>query len=139
MKGKTGIVVVGHGSTHAAANKQLIRFVADLRRRLGSDSIEAAFMAHASPTIAEAVGRLVAAGCTHVYGLSLFLTAGGHLGRDIPAQFRRALRRHPAVSWELSPPLLEQPLLAELVASCLKPFLDSQKAQRTTNRRPAKA
>jgi sirohydrochlorin ferrochelatase len=119
MKRKVGIVVVAHGSRRAEGNATLARFVAQLRERLQNECIEPAFMDLGEPTILDAIIRLTAQGCNHIQGYALFLVPGRHLNEDIPRQFESALNDHPGITWELSPPLLEDPAMVEFVAGKL--------------------
>jgi|GEM_PF-429324 len=120
MERKIGIVVVAHGSRRAESNETLLRFVAQLRQRLGHERIEPAFMERGEPTIPDAVQRLLTRGCNHIVGFALFLVPGTHLSEDIPRQFERALEGHSGVTFEISPPLLENPAMIEVVTRCLQ-------------------
>jgi sirohydrochlorin ferrochelatase len=76
------------------------------------------------PLIPEAIARLVARGCNHLFGYALFLVAGTHLQDDVPRIFAEALRKHPGVTFEISPPLLADPLLVEFVARHIEQALE---------------
>jgi sirohydrochlorin cobaltochelatase len=120
MERKVGIVVVAHGSRRPGGNETLLRFVGQLRERLGAARVEPAFMGLGEPTIAGAVGRLVARGCDHIFGYALFFAPGAHLGEDVPVLFREAVSKHPGVTFEISPPLLEDAAMLEFVADRLR-------------------
>ncbi len=120
MERKVGIVVFAHGSRRAEGNETMLRFVAKLRERFGHERIEPAFMERGEPSIPDAVGRLVTRGCNYIYGFALFLVPGSHLRDDIPRQFEDAVRNHPGVTFEISPPLLENPAMLEVVTRCLQ-------------------
>ena len=117
---KTGIVVFTHGSRPKAANDMEVRFVESLRRRLGTPLIEPAFMEISDPTIPDAIEKLVAAGCTHIFGYAFFLVSGRHLSQDIPAIFDRALKNHPGITYEITEPLMDDPELIHLVENRLR-------------------
>ena len=120
MRKTIGIVVFTHGSRLPAGNEALIQFVRQLRQRLDSERIEPAFMEIAQPTIPSAIRQLVQQGCTHILGYALFLVPGTHLQEDIPAIFTATLKDHPAITWEITPPMLAEPGLLEFVAGRLQ-------------------
>ena len=117
---KTGVVLFTHGSKLAEANDAEVRVAKELRRRLTADLIEPAFMELSDLTIPAAIEKLVAAGCTHIFGYALFLVPGRHLTEDIPAIFTRALKNHPGVTYEISAPMLDDPALIDLLAKRIK-------------------
>ena len=116
MQRKTGILVFTHGSRSTAAHAALLRLVDQLRERFDAVAIEPCFMELGEPLIPEAIARLIARGCNHLFGYALFLVPGTHLQEDVPRIFAEALQAHPGVTFEISPPLLADPLLVELVA-----------------------
>jgi sirohydrochlorin ferrochelatase len=124
MPRKTGILVFTHGSRSAPANAALVRLVDQLRDRFAPVPIEACFMELGEPLIPEAIARLVARGCNHLFGYALFLVAGTHLQDDVPRIFAETLRKHPGVTFEISPPLLADPLLVEFVARHIEQALE---------------
>lgn len=93
----------------------MVRLVEQLRARLGAALVEPCFMELAEPTMYDAIAKLVAAGCNHIFGYAFFLVPGKHLQEDIPAIFRCALANHPQVSWEISEPMMDDPALLDLV------------------------
>ena len=123
MRQQTGVIVFTHGSRLKAGNEIMLKLVAQLRIQLGSDLIEPCFMELGKPLIPVAIKKLVRQGCTHIFGYALFLVPGSHLQEDIPFIFERTLKKHPGVTWEISPPLLDDPLLADFVAKHIEPVL----------------
>jgi len=69
--------------------------------------LELAFLEFMSPGVVEAGGRLAAAGCRSVEVLPLFLGAGGHVRKDLPAWLQRLGAEHPDVQWRLRPAIGE--------------------------------
>jgi len=126
MPRKIGVVVFTHGSRVMAGNATLLRLVAQLRARLGCEHIEPCFMELGRPPIPVAIKRLLRQGCNHIYGFAFFLVPGSHLSEDIPFIFQQTLKNHPEVTWELSPPLLEDPALLDFVAARLHDVLTRQ-------------
>jgi len=125
MKRKVGIVVFTHGSRRTEGNETLVRFVAQLRGRLDSDQIEPAFMELGKPLIPTAIKRLVARGCNHIYGWAFFLVPGAHLGEDVPFIFEQTLKKYHGVTWEISPPMLDDPAMLDHVAGRLRQLVEN--------------
>ena len=123
MKRKVGIVVFAHGSRRPEGNETVVRFVAQLRERLGCDRIEPAFMELGKPPIPAVIKRLVAQGCNHIHGYAFFLAPGAHLSEDIPFIFEQTLKKYPGVTWEISPAMLEYPAMLDYVADRLRAAL----------------
>ena len=123
MQRKTGILIFTHGSRLAAGNDTLLQLAVQLRQRCGTDLIEPCFMEFGEPSIPVAIERLLAKGCTHLFGYALFLVPGLHLQEDIPAIFQHALQNHPGITYEISPPLLADSRLLEFVAAGILPAL----------------
>jgi sirohydrochlorin cobaltochelatase len=119
MQRKTGILIFTHGSRLKAGNDIMLRLVEQLRERLDTDLIEPCFMELGKPPIPVAIKRLVKKGCHHIYGYAFFLVPGSHLSEDIPFIFEQTLKKFPAVTWEISPPMLDDPAMLEFVAERL--------------------
>src|SRR5712671_4601220 len=98
-----GIVVFGHGSSVASAN-DAVRKVAAQAAAAGKWTLwETAFL-EADPRLAEATGKLVAAGADSILILPYFLTLGMHLERDLPALVRE-LEQQYSIPIRVTPPL----------------------------------
>ena len=123
MQRKTGVLVFTHGSRLASGNEIMIQLVEKLRQRLGYEHIEPAFMELGKPLIPVAIKKLVAQGCNHIFGYAFFLVPGSHLREDIPFIFEQTLKKYPGVTYELSPPMMSDPLIVDFVAKHLEQAL----------------
>lgn len=123
MQRKTGILVFTHGSRLKAGNDVMLKLVEQLRERLGTDLVEPCFMELGKPPIPVAIKRLVAKGCNHIYGYAFFLVPGSHLSEDIPFIFEKTLEKFPGVTWEVSPPMLDDPAMLDFVVHRLEPVI----------------
>jgi sirohydrochlorin cobaltochelatase len=65
--------------------------------------VRLAFLELMTPTLPAAAAELAAAGCTAVAIVPLFLGAGGHVRRDLPALLDRLRGDWPQVRWALHP------------------------------------
>lgn len=101
----------------------MLRLVEQLQTRFDNAPIEACFMELGKPPIPVAIKRLIARGCNHLFGYALFLVPGAHLQEDIPFIFEQTLKKFPGVTYELSPPMLTDPLLVDFVATHIEQAL----------------
>ena len=123
MQRKTGVLVFTHGSRLKEGNEVMVRLVEQLRQRLDTDLIEPCFMELGKPPIPVAIKKLIGKGCNHIFGYAFFLVPGSHLQQDIPFIFEQTLKKHPGVTYELSPPIMSDPLMVEFVAKHIAPAL----------------
>ena len=75
------------------------------------------------PLIPVAIKKLVQRGANHIFGYAFFLVPGSHLKEDIPFIFEQTLKKHPGVTYELSPPMMSDPMMVDFVAQKLKQAL----------------
>jgi len=115
-EGRTAVLLIAHGSRHAAANDDLHRLADRIAERGDYPIVEPSFLELAEPDIQAGGDRCVARGATRVLMVPYFLSAGVHLLRDLTAA-REALRlRHARVAFRLGQALGPDPLLDRLVA-----------------------
>ena len=82
--------------------------------------VELAFLEFMPPGLVQAGAKLAAAGCTTVDVLPLFLGAGGHVRKDIPALMAQLQAEHPEVNWRLHPAVGEaEGVIAAMAAVAL--------------------
>lgn len=75
-----------------------------------------AFLEFMTPGLADCGRDLVAQGCTQVDILPLFLGAGGHVRKDLPALVQGLRDDFPGVSWTLHRAAGESDVLVEALA-----------------------
>lgn len=114
----TLLVLVAHGSRNPEWGRPLEELTAAIAGRLGTRNVRLAYSQFASPTIEEAVAEAEAAGIRRVRIVPLFMTANGHVERDIRPVVEAVRRAHETLEVELLPPVGELPsfriLLVEL-------------------------
>ncbi len=76
-----------------------------------------AFLEFMEPTLAQAGSQLVAAGCTRVSVVPLFLGAGGHVRKDVPRLVEALRIQFPAVLWSVQPAVGETDAVVNAMAS----------------------
>ena len=119
----TGVIVLGHGSRREVgeANHTLIKLAEMVRREMSLKLMETAFMNGKSglPGLGPAVDRLVERGATRIVVLPVFLAAGMHMQKDIPADIDQARQKHPAVDIVLAGHIGADPRLVPILAEKL--------------------
>ncbi len=112
------LILVAHGSRDPAWGAPLEALARSLSVRTGPDSVQLAYSQFASPSLEEAVKDAAANGHRRIRVLPLFMTAGGHVERDIRPVIEALGRAHEDTDIELLPPVGELPafriLLLEL-------------------------
>lgn len=111
-----GIVIVDHGSRVASANTDFEALVAEFKKARGLPIVEPAHMELASPSIAEAFERTVAAGADRILVHPYFLALGRHASEDVPRQCAEAAARRPGLTWSITEPLGSSPHVFEAIA-----------------------
>jgi sirohydrochlorin ferrochelatase len=114
-EGQTAVLLIAHGSRHAAANDDLHRLAARFAEAGRYPVVEPSFLELAEPDIQAGGDRCVAKGATRVLMVPYFLSAGVHLLRDLTAAREALGLRHPGVAFRLGQALGPDPLLDRLV------------------------
>ncbi len=115
--GSTGIVLFGHGARDPQWAGPMQRTAARIGEQAPAVPVMLAFMEFMTPTLDEAVDRLVAQGVTDIRVVPVFLAQGGHLKRDVPLAVEQAAQRHPSVSVSLSTAAGEAAGVIEAIAA----------------------
>ena len=123
MRRKTGVLIFTHGSRRKDGNDMMLQLVDRLRRRFNTELIEPCFMELGKPPIPVAIRKLVRKGCNHIFGYAFFLVPGSHLQEDIPFIFEQTLKNYPEVTYEISPPMMSDPMMVDFVAKHIEQAL----------------
>ncbi len=112
----SAVVLLGHGSRRAEANRGLEQVARAVGSLLDGEVVEIAYLQLARPGLAEAVERCVAAGARRVAVVPFFLFTGAHVLDDIPAEVERLRALHPGVVISVGRVLGDHPKLAQAAA-----------------------
>jgi len=107
------VLIVGHGSREAAANRQFKDLVRQYAIQNPRSNITYGFLELARPSIREELERL-ASFTTEIQVLPLFLFAAGHINQDFPQIFRVFSAKHPHVKIKMTNILGSDQRMAEL-------------------------
>lgn len=111
-----GLILFAHGARDPGWATPLQATVARVQALQSDVPATLAFLEFLEPTLEAAAAQLAERGCTHIEVLPLFLGAGGHVRKDLPARLDALKTRYPALHWQLRPAVGESPRLIEAMA-----------------------
>ena len=119
---KRGLLLFAHG----ARDPRWALPFEDVARRISAADpampVALSFLEFMSPGLVEAGAALAAQGCARIEVLPLFLGAGGHVRKDLPALLEQLREAHPGVQWLLRPAIGEDDSVVEAMArAALRP------------------
>jgi sirohydrochlorin cobaltochelatase len=97
----TGLILFAHGARDPRWAAPFEAVATRVRQARPDAQVRLAFLEFMTPALPDAGAELVAARCTHVHVLPLFLGAGGHVRRDLPLLMDALRTAHPAVAFSL--------------------------------------
>lgn len=98
---KPGLLLFAHGARDPRWAAPFEAVAGRIAARRPGLPLALAFLEFMTPDLAAAGRALVGAGCTTVDIVPLFLGAGGHVRKDLPALVDAMRRDHPGVDWRL--------------------------------------
>ena len=98
---RRGLLLFAHGARDPRWAGPFEEVARRARERQPALAVRLAFLEFMSPTLREAGEMLVGSGCTHIDVVPLFLGAGGHVRKDLPALLGELSASHPSVRWQL--------------------------------------
>lgn len=117
---RQAVVLFGHGARDARWARPFEHIRGRLRAAMPHRAVELAYLEFMTPDLPTAIDRLAADGATRIVLMPLFLGAGGHVLRDLPALLETARARHPGLAIEALPALGEHEAVLDAIAEgCL--------------------
>lgn len=98
-----GVLLFAHGARDPAWAAPFEGVAARLRARAPDLQVALGFLEFMRPSLAEAGTALARAGCRQVRVVPLFLGAGGHVRKDLPALLEALRVAQPECSFSLAP------------------------------------
>ncbi|WP_119156985.1 sirohydrochlorin chelatase [Caldimonas tepidiphila] len=111
-----GLLLFAHGARDPNWATPFDEVARRVREAAPDLAVELAFLEFMTPDIATAGARLAGRGCDTVSVVPLFLGAGGHVRKDLPALLEELSRAHPQVRWQLQPAVGELAPVIEAMA-----------------------
>ncbi|MDH4391221.1 MAG: CbiX/SirB N-terminal domain-containing protein [Aquabacterium sp.] len=113
----TGLLLFAHGARDPQWARPFEAVAARCKAQRGDARVALAFLEFMAPDLVAGGNTLVAAGCTAVDVVPLFLGAGGHVRKDLPVLLARLQDAHPAVRFTLRPAVGEAAALVDAMAA----------------------
>jgi sirohydrochlorin cobaltochelatase len=120
-----GLILFAHGARDPRWAAPFEAVVLRIARQQPDVQLRLAFLELMTPSLAEAGAALVAAGCTQVHVLPMFLGTGGHLRKDLPPMLQALRDAHPAVQWRLHEAVGEQAAVQQAMAETALALLET--------------
>jgi sirohydrochlorin cobaltochelatase len=115
MTQTSAIVLFAHGARDAQWAEPFRKMQSMVRKKIPGVPVELAFLELMQPTLDEAIADLATRGIKNISVIPLFMAQGGHLKEDLPRKLTEIRRSHPAVTFQISPPIGEtQAILAAI-------------------------
>jgi sirohydrochlorin cobaltochelatase len=123
-----GLVLFAHGARDPAWATSFLAVAERVRAARPGTPVALAFLEFMSPDLPAAGASLVAAGCTHVDIVPLFLGGGGHVRRDVPGLVEALHAAHPHCTFRLHPAAGETGRVIDALAAAALDFADTPHA-----------
>ena len=113
------VIILSHGARDQRWREPFEALREKLQAALPGRRVALAFMEFAEPTLAAAADELVSGSSSHVLVVPVFLSGGGHVGRDIPVLVDEVKRRHPQLRVSVAGATGEEPEVAAAMVAAI--------------------
>jgi len=125
---KTAVILLAHGSRDADWRASFEGLAALLTESVGGGRVRAAYLQFSPPTLLDAVTSAAEEGFRRISILPLFISAGGHVARDVPQQAAQAQQHWPDLEISILPRIGEDDRFIELVGQLVLEALAEDEA-----------
>ncbi len=113
---KTALILFAHGARDPEWANPMRRVQAAIRQRVSEMPVELAFLEFLTPSLPEAVAKLVAQGCDKIVVMPMFIARGGHLKNDLPGIIEMLRSTYPEVEFSLGGAIGEDEAVIQAMA-----------------------
>lgn len=114
--GLHGTLLFAHGARDPAWARPFEAIAARMQAAAPDQPLRLAYLELMQPDLPTAAAALAEAGCRRITVVPLFLGAGGHVRRDLPALLASIEARHPGVQITATPAIGEAPEIVQAIA-----------------------
>ena len=112
-----GLLLFAHGARDPRWAEPFEAVAARVRAQRPGLAVRLAFLEFMQPELPQAAAELVGGGCRRIDVLPLFLGAGGHVRKDLPALMERLQAEHAGVHFTLHAAIGEMPDVIDAMAA----------------------
>jgi len=123
-----GLILFAHGARDARWATPFEDMAERIRRRRPGLQVRLAYLEFMTPDLRGAGAELVAAGCTRVTLVPMFLGAGGHVRKDVPQQLAHLRSAHPQVHFGIHTAIGEIDTVLQAMAEAALAALEPESA-----------
>ncbi|OUD13063.1 sirohydrochlorin chelatase [Thioflexithrix psekupsensis] len=111
------LLLIAHGSRRELSNQEVRQLTDQLRIQAGTEfkQVSCAFLELAEPSIEAEIDHCVQQGCSELFILPYFLSAGRHVSEDIPQAIARKQADYPDLRVVVLPYLGASPQLVQVL------------------------
>jgi sirohydrochlorin cobaltochelatase len=113
---KPGLILFAHGARDPAWAAPFDAIAQAVRQDAPQHAVSVAYLELMTPDLATAAAALVGQGCDRITVVPMFLGAGGHVKRDLPALVEPIRQRHTGVTFLVTPAIGESSLVTRAIA-----------------------
>lgn len=104
-----GMILLVHGSRDPEWIRPFEKLADEVRRKAKGALVELACLQFSTPTIQEAMLELAKKGADQILVVPVFISALGHVLKDVPVAVTEVKKQHPELVIKVSPALGELP------------------------------
>ena len=128
---KPGLLLFAHGARDPRWALPFEAIAERARLQLPQVPVQLSYLEFMTPGLLDAGRQLAQAGCRQVDVVPLFLGAGGHVRKDLPALLDTLRGLHPDVAWTLRPAIGEMDAVVDAMADAAASWLPKAVIDRT--------
>ena len=134
---KRGLLLFAHGARDPRWAEPFEAVTERVRSLDAAVVVQLAFLEFMTPSLLDAGTALAAEGCERVDVVPLFLGAGGHVRKDLPALLGELAAAHPGVLWQLQTAIGARASVIEAMAHAAVELADIDLATDLATEQPA--
>jgi sirohydrochlorin ferrochelatase len=112
---KTAVIILGHGSRSGGADETIKRVAAKIKKSVGHEIVEYAFLQYVQPAPQEALEYCIRQRAKKIVIVPFFMQPGAHVTKDIPAFIKKARKEHPDIDIVSTDIVGSHPLMEKIV------------------------
>ena len=113
---KTALILFAHGARDPEWANPMRQMQAAICQRVSEMPVELAFLEFLTPSLPEAVAKLVTQGCDKIVVMPMFIARGGHLKNDLPGIIEMLRSTYPEVEFSLGGAIGEDETVIQAMA-----------------------